>query len=156
VARQRLRPNSTQRKSISDVGGNRITNAQQQIILKMINEQKLIADSSSPNIGNTTVTGSTVNLKVLNLYAGIGGNRKLWSNVDVTSVEYNEEIAMIYKDHYPGDTVVVGDAHKYLLEHYKEFDFIWASPPCLSHSKVRHMASKAGDYDPIFPDMTLW
>jgi len=120
------------------------------------NELKADGTSVRPTIGNAVVTGSTVNLRVLNLYAGIGGNRKLWTGVDVTSVEYNEEIAMIYKDHYPGDTVVVGDAHKYLLEHYKEFDFIWASPPCPSHSKVRRMASKAGDYDPIFPDMTLW
>lgn len=95
-------------------------------------------------------------VRVLNLYAGIGGNRKYWQDVEVTAVEYNAEIAGIYKDHYPNDNVIVGDAHEYLLKHYKEFDFIWASPPCPSHSRVRRMASKAGDYDPIFPDMTLW
>lgn len=96
-------------------------------------------------------------MKILNLYAGIGGNRKLWGNDhEITAVEYNEEIAGIYADHYPCDTVVVGDAHEYLIRNYKKFDFIWASPPCPSHSRVRRMASKAGDYDPIFPDMTLW
>lgn len=95
-------------------------------------------------------------MKVLNLYAGIGGNRKLWENVDVTSVEYNEEIAMIYKDHFPNDEVIIGDAHEYLLKNYKRFDFVWASPPCPSHSKIRLMASKNGSYEPIFPDMTLW
>jgi len=51
-------------------------------------------------------------VRVLNLYAGIGGNRKYWENVEVTAVEYNEEIAMIYKDHFPNDNVIVGDAHE--------------------------------------------
>ena len=41
-------------------------------------------------------------LKVLNLYAGIGGNRKLWTNVDVTAVEYNptENLVWIMKRDY--------------------------------------------------------
>ena len=95
-------------------------------------------------------------MKVLNLYAGIGGNRKLWKDMEVTAVEFNEEIANIYKDFYPDDTVLVEDAHDYLLKNYKNFDFIWSSPPCQSHSKVRMMASKSGSYDAIFPDMKLW
>lgn len=95
-------------------------------------------------------------VRVLNLYAGIGGNRKLWEGCEVTAVEYNQEIAQIYQDHYPNDKVVVGDAHEYLLKHYKEFDFIWSSPPCQTHSKVRMMASKSGSYDVKFPDMKLW
>jgi len=95
-------------------------------------------------------------MKILNLYAGIGGNRKLWEGVEVTAVEYNEEIAGIYKDYYPNDNVVVGDAHEYLLKHWREYDFIWASPPCPSHSRIRLMASKRGDYEPVFPNMTLW
>ena len=36
-------------------------------------------------------------MKILNLYAGIGGNRKLWNGVDVTAVENNKSIAAIYK-----------------------------------------------------------
>ena len=69
-------------------------------------------------------------MKILNLYSGIGGNRKLWKDkYEITSVEYNEEIAEVYKSFFPNDTVVVGDAHQYLLDHYKEFDFIWSSPP---------------------------
>jgi len=74
-------------------------------------------------------------MKILNLYAGIGGNRKLWGNEhEITAVELNPDIAKVYQEFYPNDTVIVGDAHEYLLEHYKEFDFIWASPPCPSHS----------------------
>ena len=95
-------------------------------------------------------------MKVLNLYAGIGGNRKLWQDVEVTAVELNPQIAKIYQDFFPQDKVIVADAHQFLLEHFKEFEFIWSSPPCQSHSKVRMMASKSGSYDAIFPDMNLW
>lgn len=82
-------------------------------------------------------------MRILNLYAGIGGNRKLWGDEHkVTAVEYNDEIAMIYKDFFPNDTVVIADAHQYLLDHFTEFDFVWSSPPCPTHSKFRYMASK--------------
>lgn len=64
-------------------------------------------------------------MKILNLYAGIGGNRKLWGNDDeITAVEFDEQIAKIYQDNFPNDKVVIGDAHQYLLEHFREFDFI--------------------------------
>ena len=98
-------------------------------------------------------------MKILNLYAGIGGNRKLWpitEQDEVVAVELNPEIAGIYQSFFPNDKVIVTDAHQYLLEHYKEFDFIWSSPPCPSHSQVRFMASKHGDYPEVFPDMTLY
>ena len=37
-------------------------------------------------------------MKILNLYAGIGGNRTLWGDKhEVTAVEINAEIAGIYK-----------------------------------------------------------
>ncbi len=94
-------------------------------------------------------------MNILNLYAGIGGNRKLWGDEHkVTAVEFDPEIAKIYQDHFPNDKVVVADAHQYLLDHYKEFDFIWSSPPCPSHSRVR----KATEHQnaPIYPDMKLY
>lgn len=75
-------------------------------------------------------------MKVLNLYAGIGGNRKLWEDVEVTAVEIDLEIAAIYQAHFPQDKVIVGDAHQYLLEHYSEFDFIWSSFPCTTHTRM--------------------
>lgn len=96
--------------------------------------------------------------KILNLYAGIGGNRKLWTpngdEHDITAVEINPEIAKIYQDFFPGDKVIVGDAHQYLLEHYKEFDFIWSSPPCPSHSRTNTFLHAQGVVR--YPDMTLW
>ena len=97
-------------------------------------------------------------LKVLNLYAGIGGNRKLWSgDIEVTAVEINPEIAAIYQDFFPDDKIVIGDAHAYLLEHYKEFDFIWSSPPCQSHSSFRfNIGVKYRGVEEKYPDMTLY
>ena len=100
-------------------------------------------------------------VRVLNLYAGIGGNRKHWENVEVTAVEFNEEIAMIYKDHFPNDTVIFADAHEYLLKNYMNFDFIWSSPPCPTHSRMRYTCTKQeqktrGKLEVVYPSMVLY
>lgn len=95
-------------------------------------------------------------MKILNLYAGIGGNRKLWGNEhDITAVEINPNIAKIYQDLFPNDTVIVGDAHEYLRQHFREFDFIWASPPCPTHSALR-LTFESNGWDSVYPDMTLY
>ena len=100
----------------------------------------------------------TRKLKILDLYAGIGGNRKLWGNAyEITAIEIDPKIAKIYQDFFSNDRVIVADAHRYLLEHYKEFDFIWASPPCPSHSVVRKNSAVArGQSKPIYPEMSLY
>ncbi len=96
-------------------------------------------------------------MKILNLYSGIGGNRKLWSNEHtITAVEYSQDIAEVYQDLYPNDTVIVGDAHEYLLNNYKNFDFIWASPPCPTHSDIRRCGVHAGQYEALYPEMALY
>jgi len=101
-------------------------------------------------------------MKILNLYSGIGGNRKLWgNNHEVTAIEYNEEIAMIYKDCFPNDEVIVADAHDYLLKNYMNFDFIWSSPPCPTHSRMRYTCTKQeqktrGKLDVKYVEMTLY
>lgn len=95
-------------------------------------------------------------MKILNLYAGIGGNRKLWGNEnEITAVEYNEKTANKYRDLYPNDTVVVGDAHEYLLDNYKEYDFIWSSPPCQSHSTTNYFTQHIRKR-PVYPLMSLY
>jgi DNA (cytosine-5)-methyltransferase 1 len=94
-------------------------------------------------------------MKILNLYAGIGGNRKLWGNEhEVTAIEYIPAIADVYKEFYPNDTVIVADAHEYLLHHHKEFDFIWSSPPCPTHSKLQIPQNALGNVR--YPDMKLY
>ncbi len=96
-------------------------------------------------------------MKILNLYAGIGGNRKLWSNEhEIIAIENDPKIAKIYQDFFPKDKVIVTDAHQYLLEHYNEFDFIWSSPPCPSHSDIRRAGVHRGQNEAVFPDMKLY
>ncbi len=94
-------------------------------------------------------------MKILNLYAGIGGNRKLWGDEhEVIAVEIDPKIAKIYRDFFPNDKVVVTDAHQYLLEHFKEFDFIWSSPPCPTHSRTNTFLHPQGIVR--YPDMKLY
>lgn len=94
--------------------------------------------------------------KVLNLYAGIGGNRKLWEDVQVVAVEIDPKIAGIYADFFPDDEVVVADAHQFLLENFEDFDFIWDSPECPTHSKLRKTLSCSQGAKPVYPDMQLY
>ena len=101
--------------------------------------------------------------KVLNLYAGIGGNRKLWTDVDVTAVEIDPERANVYRDNFPDDSVVVADAHQYLLDNYQEYDYVWSSPPCPTHSKTQIMSVLANNErsgnqsrEAVYPDMKLY
>ena len=105
-------------------------------------------------------------MKILNLYACLGGNRYKWDEVakdagieiEVTAVEWDEELARLYLERFPNDTVIVADAHQYLLDHYKEFDFIWSSPPCPSHSRARYWSSSNYDTttNAIYPDLKLY
>jgi len=93
-------------------------------------------------------------IKVLNLYSGLGGNRLLWDNCLVTAVELDPDLCNLYKERFPNDIVINQDAHQYLLEHYKEFDFIWSSPPCPSHSRARF--ARRNTTTPIYPDLKLY
>lgn len=100
--------------------------------------------------------------KILNLYAGVGGNRLLWGNdYDITAVEYDKEITEVYQDLYPNDKVIITDAHEYLLKHHNEYDFIWASPPCQTHSQIRYNIGflanrKYKKVEAVYPDMKLY
>jgi DNA (cytosine-5)-methyltransferase 1 len=104
-------------------------------------------------------------MKVLNLYSGIGGNRKLWDEVrndlEITAIELDPKIAKIYQDFFPKDKVLVEDAHDYLLKHFEEYDFIWSSPPCPTHSQIRYNIGfkanrKYRKVSAVYPDMNLY
>ena len=59
-------------------------------------------------------------MKILNLYACLGGNRYKWGNDhDITAIELDSEAARLYQDRFPSDKVIVEDAHQYLLDNYK-------------------------------------
>lgn len=96
-------------------------------------------------------------MKILNLYACLGGNRYKWdevTDIEVTAVELDPELARLYQERFPNDTVIVADAHQYLLDHYKEFEFIWSSPPCPTHSKARF--ARRETTEPKYPDIKLY
>lgn len=94
-------------------------------------------------------------LKVLNLFAGIGGNRHLWDvfDVEVTAIELNQDIAAEYKKLYPQDDVKIQDAYEYLENYYQEFDIIWASPPCQTHTQLSRTNPRGKKK---IPDMRLY
>ena len=102
--------------------------------------------------------------KILNLYACLGGNRYKWDevgknanvNIEVTAVELDPELAKLYQERFPNDKVIIADAHEYLLNHFKEFDFIWTSPPCPSHSRVRVSQKTTENFKFIYPDLKLY
>jgi DNA (cytosine-5)-methyltransferase 1 len=98
-------------------------------------------------------------MKILNLYACLGGNRYKWdevADIEVTAVELDPELARLYQERFPNDTVIIADAHQYLLDHYQDYDFIWSSPPCPSHSRARFWGFGANGKNPVYPDMKLY
>lgn len=103
-------------------------------------------------------------MKILNLYACLGGNRYKWDEVaneagieiEVTAIELDPELARLYQERFPSDKVIITDAHQYLLEHFKEFDFIWSSPPCPDNSRARFWSSKGGKCEVKYPDLRLY
>ena len=102
-------------------------------------------------------------MKILNLYACLGGNRYKWDEVakeagieiEVTAVELDEELARLYQERFPNDKVIVADAHQYLLDYFDEFDFVWTSPPCPTHSRLNSMIIK-NTGEVRYPDMKLY
>lgn len=97
-------------------------------------------------------------MKILNLYSGLGGNRKGFTgNIKVTAVEYSEHIASFYRERFALDKVIVSDAHSFLEDNFKSYDFIWSSPPCQSHSSMRqNIAVRFRGTKPVYPDMRLY
>ena len=103
-------------------------------------------------------------MKILNLYACLGGNRYKWDEVaieagieiEVTAVELDPEAARLYQERFPNDIVIVADAHQYLLDHFKEFDFIWSSPPCPSHSRINTSQKTRDCYTFKYAQMELY
>lgn len=126
----------------------------------MKKETNNIKKATSKALSKTNVVASV--FRVLNLYACLGGNRYKWDEVakeaniklEVTAVEWDEELAKLYQERFPNDKVIVANAHQYLLDHYKEFDFIWSSPPCPSHSRL--VFTNKNKIPMKYPEMSLY
>ena len=87
-------------------------------------------------------------MRKLNLYSGLCGNRKFWPG-KVDNVELEASLINVAKKNHPQDDFIQEDAHQYLLDHSDEYDFIWSSPPCQTHSRMmkatRHKKKRYSD-----------
>lgn len=91
-------------------------------------------------------------MKILNLFAGIGGNRTLWGDKhEITAIDDNLNSLKIYSKRFSSDITIFGDAYEFLERRMDEFDFIWASPPCQSHSRLNTTCQNMR-----IPDMRLY
>ena len=112
-------------------------------------------------------------IKLLNLYAGIGGNVHLLdrNKYQIISIEHNIQIAKINQLLHPEDIIITcdglckedeirtecpGNAKYYLRLNYKKFDFIWGSPPCQTHSKMRFTQKSKDFYEYKYPNVDLY
>jgi DNA (cytosine-5)-methyltransferase 1 len=97
----------------------------------------------------------TTEIKILIGCAGIGGESEYWDDVnnDITHVEIDPKIAQVIIDRKPNRTVIIGDAYQYLLDHYKEYDFIWFSPSCQANTKFIRSGKNR---KPRLPDLKLY
>lgn len=94
----------------------------------------------------------SIKVKILNLFAGIGGNRSKWGEKHhITAVEFDEEIASIYQKRFPNDKIIITNAFEFFEKHYKDYDFIWASPPCQTHTNLMYPRK-----DKKLPDLRLY
>ena len=93
--------------------------------------------------------------RILNMYAGIGGNARLWRkvakenglNIIIDHVEINPDLCKELERLFPYDNVFNTDAHKFLEFLAREndlnkYDIIWSSPPCQTHSRMNRINSK--------------
>lgn len=94
-------------------------------------------------------------MRILNLYAGIGGNAKLWrqtakqynQDIFITHVEINPLLCKELRLLFPDDVVLNIDANDYLEylaqnDMLNDYDIIWSSPPCQTHSRMNRINSK--------------
>lgn len=95
-------------------------------------------------------------MKILNLYCGLGGNRRGWPPGDyVTAVDIDPGVLGEYEKAFPQDQCVLDDAHEFLRLNFREYDAIWSSPPCQSHSRMSRVNYGRHAFT-AYPDFRLY
>ncbi|MHA1887546.1 MAG: DNA cytosine methyltransferase [Promethearchaeota archaeon] len=85
-------------------------------------------------------------MKILDLYAGLGGTAKgiqkalaeFAIDYEYFAVDNNHNICIAHKQNNPSSQIICDNALNW-LKYINKFDFIWASPPCQSHSKLQYI-----------------
>lgn len=93
--------------------------------------------------------------KVLDLFSGIGGTARgiikylYEKNIvfEYTAIDNNPEAILAYTKNIPFSFILNEDAYTY---DFKGYNFIWASPPCKTHSCLNMYSNRKE------PDMRLW
>ena len=91
--------------------------------------------------------------KILNGYAGVGGNSKDWDDYEVVAVEKDPKIAKVYAEMNPTHKVIVGDVIEHLLAHHSEYGFVWLSPACQANTR---MIRSGKNRKPRLPSLELY
>ena len=97
-------------------------------------------------------------ITLLNTFAGVGGNTKLLDRdqFEITHVETLAKRCNYLEEFFPNDTVIKTDAYQYILDHILEYDIIWASPPCPTHSSVRWLSKNKAGFKYVYPDLKMY
>ena len=94
-------------------------------------------------------------MRILDLFAGVGGTSKgihraaAEQNVklEYVAIDYDPSVLYAHQKFCPEDFTILRNAWNY---DFSGYDFIWASPPCQSHSVLNYTLRR---YD---PDMRLY
>lgn len=84
----------------------------------------------------------TIKIKILDLFCGLGGVARgfqtylIENGIDFEyhAVDINPRILLAHKIINPYSLTIKRDAYSFTDEELKKYDFIWASPPCETHS----------------------
>jgi len=87
-------------------------------------------------------------MKVLDLFAGPGGCGRgfleEYPAMTYVAVEYDPLVCDTHKINNPSAEVICGDAYDW-VDRIEEFDFVWMSPPCKTHSRLNTIHRKRID-----------
>lgn len=101
-------------------------------------------------------------MRILDLYAGLGGTAKGIQSVlekkgvdyEYFAIEIDPNVCAAHKINNPRSTVICADVKDW-LDKITDFDFVWASPPCQTHS-ILNFSNKATGKKTNLVDWSLW
>lgn len=99
-------------------------------------------------------------IKFLNTFAGVGGNTELLDRdkFEVTHIELYSKPTRYLEENFPNDIVLRKNAWRYIPENFRDYDIVWASPSCKTHSRARvfQLSDRYVNGNFELPDERLW